>query len=116
MVRFGYQGALGDCAPWQSKYPGVSKLLCLVRASANPPFVSHKGKDVNSDWLADQWEERSILGHAQIHKGRMKGDNPEIDTAQTPKRFDRLLLFWRKSERLSLIVSRTMSVMQYFLL
>ena len=29
------------------------------------------------------------MGHAQFHKGRMKGDDPEIDTAQTPKRFDR---------------------------
>ena len=29
-----------------------------------PPFVNHKGKDVNSDWLADQWDERSVLGHA----------------------------------------------------
>ena len=53
-----------------------------------PPFVNHKGKDVNSDWLADQWDERSVLGHAQLHKGRMKGDDHYIDTAQTPKRFD----------------------------
>ena len=52
------------------------------------PFVNHKGKDLNSDWLADQWDERSILGHAQFHKGGMKGDDPEIDTARTPKRFD----------------------------
>ena len=53
-----------------------------------PPFVNHKGKDVNSDWHAGQWDERSVLGHARINKGRMKGDDPEIDTAQTPKRFD----------------------------
>ena len=33
-----------------------------------PPFVNHKGKDVNSDWLAGQWDERSVLGHAQIDK------------------------------------------------
>ena len=52
-----------------------------------PPFVNHKGKDVISDWFADQWDERSVLGHAQFHKGRMKGDDPEIDTVQTPKRF-----------------------------
>ena len=51
-------------------------------------MVNHKGKDVNSDWLADQWEERSILEHVQYRKGRMKGDDPEIDTAQTPKRLD----------------------------
>ena len=31
------------------------------------------------------------FGHAQIHKGRMKGGDPEIDTAQTQKRFDGLL-------------------------
>ena len=53
-----------------------------------PPFVNQKGKDVNSDWLAGQWDERSVLGHAQINKGRMKGDDPEIDAAQTPKRFE----------------------------
>ena len=28
------------------------------------------------------------MGHARINKGRMKGDDPEIDTAQTPKRFN----------------------------
>ena len=50
--------------------------------------MNDKGKDVNSDWLADQWDERSVLGHARINKGRMKGDDPQIDTAQTPKRFD----------------------------
>ena len=48
--------------------------------------MNHKGKD--SDWLAHQWDERSVFGHARINKGRMKGDDPEIDTAQTPKRFD----------------------------
>ena len=50
--------------------------------------MNHKGKDVNSDWLSDQWEGRSVLGHARINKGRMKGDDPGIDTAQTPKRFN----------------------------
>ena len=50
--------------------------------------MNHKGNDVNSDWLADQWDERSILGHVRINKERMKGDDPEIDTAPTPKRFD----------------------------
>ena len=44
-----------------------------------PPFVNHERKDVNSDWLAYQYErseadERSVLGHAQLHKGRMKGN------------------------------------------
>ena len=64
-----------------------------------PPFVNHKGNDVNSDWLADQWDERSVLGHAQFHKGRMKGDDPEIDTAQTPKRFDRRLALLGKTRK-----------------
>ena len=53
-----------------------------------PPFVNHKGNGVNSDRLTGQWDERSILGHAQINNKRMKGDDPEIDTAQTPKFFD----------------------------
>ena len=39
---------------------------------------------------------RSVLGHAQIHKGRMKGDDPEIDTAHTPKRFDKRLAHLEK--------------------
>ena len=66
--------------------PSERNLFGILRI---PPFVNHKGKDVNSDSLAGQWDERSVLGHARINKGRMKGDDPEID------------------ERLSLIVSRT---------
>ena len=31
------------------------------------------------------------MGHAQVYKGRKKGDDPDIDTAQTPKRLDRHL-------------------------
>ena len=58
--------------------------------------MNHKGNDVNSDWLADQWDERSVLGHARINKGRIKGDDPEIDIAQTPKRFDRRLALQEK--------------------
>ena len=65
-----------------------------------PPFVNHKGKDVNSDWLAGrQSDERSILGHAQINKGRMKGDGPEIDNAQTPKHFDGRLALQEKIQK-----------------
>ena len=60
------------------------------------PFVNHKRKEVNAGWLADQWDERSILGHAQIDKGKMKGDDPEIDTAPTPKRFDGRLALLEK--------------------
>ena len=76
------------------EYVYVSLQICLIfshflfRILRIPPFVNHKGKDVNSDWLANQWDERSVLGHAQFHKGRMKGNDPQIDTAQTPKRFD----------------------------
>ena len=43
--------------------------------------MNHKGKDVDYDCLAGQRDERSVLGHAQ------KGDYPQIDTAQIPKRF-----------------------------
>ena len=68
----------------------------LFRILRSPPFVNHKGKDVNTDWLADQWDERSVLGCAQIRKGRMKGDDPEIDTAQTPKRLDGRLALLEK--------------------
>ena len=39
------------------------------------------------------------MGHAQFHKGRMKGDDPEIDTAQTPKRFDRRLALLGKTRK-----------------
>ena len=36
------------------------------------------------------------MGHSQINKGKMKRDDPEIDTAQTPKRFDRRLALEEK--------------------
>ena len=32
----------------------VKRSNILVQDTANSPFVNHKGKDVNSDWLADQ--------------------------------------------------------------
>ena len=64
-----------------------------------PPFVNDKGKDVNSDWLADQWDERSVLGHARVDKGRMKGEDPQSDTAQTPKRFDWRLALQGKTQK-----------------
>ena len=65
-----------------------------------PPFVNDKGKDVKSDWLADQWDERGVLGHARVKKGRMKGDDPQIDTAQTPKRFDWRLALQGKIQKI----------------
>ena len=77
------------------------KLFGILRIT---PFVNHKGKDVNSDWLVDLWDERSVLGPAQFHKGRMMGDDhgddPEIDTAQTPKRFSGHLALLEKIQRL----------------
>ena len=89
-----------------------------------PPFVNHKGNDVNSNWLTDQWNERTVLGHAHFHKERMKGNDQSADSkAQTPKR--RLQTRYcadskalplasgssgGKSERISLIVSRTSKV------
>ena len=70
--------------------------------------MNDKGKDVNSDWLADQWDERSVLGHARVNKGRMKGDDPQIDTARRIQSASTgVWLFMGKSKRLSLIVSRT---------
>ena len=68
-----------------SSWKPLGQLFGILRI---PPFVNDKGKDVNSDWLADQWDERSVLGHARVNKGRMRGDDLQIDTAQTPKRFD----------------------------
>ena len=44
----------------------------------------------------DQWDERSVLGSAQFHKGRMKGNDPTIDTAQTPMRLDGRLVLLEK--------------------
>ena len=77
-------------------YDTYFSLMILFGILRIPPFVNHNGKDVNSDCLVDQWEERSVLGHAQIHKGRMKGDDPEIDTAQTQKRFNGRLALLEK--------------------
>ena len=51
---------------------------------------------MKSDWLTDPWEEGSVSGHEQFHKGRMRCDDPEIDTAQIPKRFDGRLALLEK--------------------
>ena len=58
--------------------------------------IINKGKDVNSKWLADQWEERSVLGHGRFHRGTMKGDDPWTDAVQTPKRLDGRLALLEK--------------------
>ena len=60
----------------------------FVRDIANPPLCKSQSKDVNSDWLADQCDEPSALGHARIHKGKMNDDDPDIAAAQNPKCFD----------------------------
>ena len=61
--------------------------------------MNHKGKDVNPDLPADQWDKRSVLGHAQINKGRMKGDDHEMNSAQTAKRFERRLALHEKIQK-----------------
>ena len=85
------QSYLTVCYSLYSLSPLQNRQTSLFGILRIPPFVNHKGNDVNSDWVADQWDERSVLGHARINKGRTKGDDPEIDTAQNPKRFDRRL-------------------------
>ena len=69
----------------------LSNNRSLFRILRTPSFANHKVKVVNSDWLADQWDGRSVLGHTQFHKGRVKDDYAEIDTAQIPKHFERRL-------------------------
>ena len=61
-----------------------------------PPFAKHKGTDVNFDCLADEWEEGTVLGHAQIHKRKMKGDDPAIETALAAKCLDGRLALLEK--------------------
>ena len=39
------------------------------------------------------------MGHAQIHEGRMKGDDAEIDTAQASKRLDGRLTLLEKIQK-----------------
>ena len=45
-----------------------------------PPFANHRGKDTTSDWLADHGKSEALRGIVLFHKGRMKGDDPKIDT------------------------------------
>ena len=40
------------------------------------------------------------MGHAQFQQGRMKGDDPEINTAQTPKRLDGRLAHPEKTRKI----------------
>ena len=50
----------------------------LFRILRTPFLAKHNRKDVNSDWLADQWDERKKLAD----------DDPAIATAQNPKHLD----------------------------
>ena len=46
----------------------VSLFWDLFGILRTPPFVNLKGKDFNSDWLAGQWDERSVSAHARIRE------------------------------------------------
>ena len=59
-----------------------------VPGASSSVFNTH-WKDVESDWLADLLDERGALGHAQIHKGNTKGDDPEIAPRHNAKILDR---------------------------
>ena len=43
---------------------------------------------LNSSTIVKSARRLSVLGHAQFHKERVKGDDAEINTAQNPKRFE----------------------------
>ena len=71
------------------------------------PFVDHKGREVNSDRLPDQWDERCVLGLARIHREEIKADGPEITTAHNPKFFDGGPALQEQIWKLSLAVFQT---------
>ena len=51
----------------------------------NSPFCKSKRKEVNSDWLAYQWDEHSVFGACANSQRKMKEDDPEFATAHDPK-------------------------------
>ena len=57
----------------------LCKLVCSyalnlpVRDTAKSPYASHNGKDVNSDCLADQWDEQNALERGLSYKGTVTG-------------------------------------------
>ena len=51
-ARFATISYLQNSEEVVSFHPGI--LFGILRI---PPFVNDKGKEVNSDWLADQWDE-----------------------------------------------------------
>ena len=79
----------------------------IVRETASSLSCKSQGKGINFDWLADQCDERRVLGHAQVRKGKMKGDDPEIATAPNPKHLDRGLAppgkIWKTFTKIILI-------------
>ena len=70
----------------------------FVRDTVNPPcpYVNPNKKEVNSAWLSDERDERSVLGHTRIHKGKLKDDHPEIATAHNPKVLDESIALLEK--------------------
>ena len=73
--------------------------LIVVRDTANVSFGKLQREDFKFDWHADQRDRRSVLGHAQFHKGRIKDDDPVVDTAQTPMRLDGRLALREKMRK-----------------
>ena len=84
----------------------------------NPPnlrnthviWENHKGKDFDSQRLADQWP--SVLGHAQLHNRRTKGDDLEIHTPHSPQHIVRRLALqekiWRTFlESITILLNKT---------
>ena len=64
----------------------ISIRLFLLRLGYSElSILNHNGKDVNSDCLADQWDEREASLYMAMYIGKMKNDDPEIVTAPTPK-------------------------------
>ena len=47
------------------------------------------------------------MEHAQFYKGRIKGDDPEINTVQTPKCFDGHLALLKKIGKTDIVASQT---------
>ena len=85
---------LSMCANFPRLFVNKSlSIACSIIWKGAKSFWEFFGRDVNSDWFADQWDERSVLGHARFHKGRMKDDHTEIETAQ---RFDGRLALLEK--------------------
>ena len=55
-----------------------------------------------------------LKDEGQFHKGRMKGDDPSLDTVQTPKRFDVCLAFLEKVRKTFIDTICLLSNMAHF--